>query len=344
MTKFFKLISTNNIKAMEKKKKSYNLLIGIIALLAIVAAVMLAGYIMSKPDPIVLQGQAEAAEYRVSGKVPGRVEKFYAGEGDFVHKGDTLVKIESPEVQAKMAQAMAVKSAAEAQKNKAMKGARQEQIASAYEMWQKALAGEEVMKKSFERTSRLYEQEVVSAQKFDEVQAQYKAAKAASAAAKAQYDMAVKGARKEDIETVEALVDQAAAALAEVESYLGELYLTAPADGVISARFPKPGELVGQGAPVMAVTDLNDAWFTFSIREDMLHGLRLGDELRVKVPALGDTVYTTTVSYMNVMESYATWRATLDTGKYDAKTFEVRTVPARHIDGLLPGMTAIVVD
>lgn len=329
---------------MDRKKKSYNLLIGIAALVAIVAAVALVGYIVSEPDPIVLQGQAEAAEYRVSGKVPGRVEKFYAGEGDFVHKGDTLVKIESPEVQAKMAQAMAVKSAAEAQKDKALKGARQEQIATAYEMWQKALAGEEVMKKSFERTSRLYAQEVVSAQKFDEVQAQYKAAKATSAAARSQYDMAVKGARKEDIETVEALVDQAAATLAEVESYLGELYLTAPADGIISARFPKQGELVGQGAPVMAVTDLDDAWFTFSIREDMLHGLQPGDEIRVKVPALGDAVYTTVVSYMHVMESYATWRATLDTGKYDAKTFEVRTVPVRHIDGLLPGMTAIVVE
>ena len=186
---------------MDRKKKSYNLLIGIAALVAIVAAVALVGYIVSEPDPIVLQGQAEAAEYRVSGKVPGRVEKFYAGEGDFVHKGDTLVKIESPEVQAKMAQAMAVKSAAEAQKDKALKGARQEQIAAAYEMWQKALAGEEVMKKSFERTARLYEQEVVSAQKFDEVQAQYKAAKATSAAAKSQYDMAVRGARIEDIET-----------------------------------------------------------------------------------------------------------------------------------------------
>ena len=329
---------------MDRKKKSYNLLIGIAALVAIVAAVALVGYMVSKPEPIVLQGQAEAAEYRVSGKVPGRVEKFYAGEGDFVHKGDTLVKIESPEVQAKLAQAMAVKSAAEAQRNKALKGVRQEQIASAYEMWQKALAGEEVMKKSFERTARLYEQEVVSAQKFDEVQAQYKAAKATSAAARSQYDMAVKGARKEDIETVEALVDQAAATLAEVESYLGELYLTAPADGIISARFPKQGELVGQGAPVMAVTDLDDAWFTFSIREDMLHGLQPGDEIRVKVPALGDAVYTTVVSYMHVMESYATWRATLDTGKYDAKTFEVRTVPVRHIDGLLPGMTAIVVE
>ena len=86
---------------MDRKKKSYNLLTGIIALLAIVTIVALVGYIVSKPEPIVLQGQAEAAEYRVSGKVPGRVEKFYAGEGDFVHKGDTLVKIESPEVQAK---------------------------------------------------------------------------------------------------------------------------------------------------------------------------------------------------------------------------------------------------
>lgn len=329
---------------MDRKKKSYNLLTGIIALLAIVTIVALVGYIVSKPEPIVLQGQAEAAEYRVSGKVPGRVEKFYAGEGDFVHKGDTLVKIESPEVQAKLAQAMAVKSAAEAQRNKALKGARQEQIASAYEMWQKALAGEEVMKKSFERTSRLYAQEVVSAQKFDEVQAQYKAAKATSAAAKSQYDMAVRGARIEDIETAEALVDQTSATLAEVESYLGELCLTAPADGIVSARFPKQGELVGQGAPIMAVTDLDDAWFTFSIREDMLNGLRIGDELRVKVPALGDIVYTTVVSYMSVLESYATWRATLDTGKYDAKTFEVRTVPLRHIEGLLPGMTAIVVE
>ena len=326
---------------MEKPRKSYNLLAGIIVLLAVVVTVAMTGYIVSRPEPPVIQGQAEATEYRVSGKVPGRIGQFYAGEGDFVHKGDTLVEIDSPEVRAKLAQALAVKSAAEAQKDKALTGARQEQIAAAYELWQQALAGEEVMKKSFDRTTRLYEQKVVSAQKYDEVSAQYKAAKATCAAAKSQYEMAVNGARKEDRETAVALVDQASAALREVESYLGELYLTAPADGIISARFPKPGELVGQGAPVMSVTDLDDAWFTFNIREDMLHGLRIGDRLMVRVPALGDAEYRTTVSYICVLESYATWRATLDTGSYDAKTFEVRSVPAERIDGLLPGMTAI---
>ena len=128
---------------MEQKKKNYNLLVGVIALLAIVVIVAVAGYMVSGPEPAVIQGQAEAAEYRVSGKVPGRIGKFFVNEGDYVHEGDTLVEITSPEVKSKLAQAMAVKSAAEAQKDKAMAGARQEQITAAYELWQKAAAGEE---------------------------------------------------------------------------------------------------------------------------------------------------------------------------------------------------------
>ena len=327
---------------MENKRKSYNLLIGVIALLAIVIFVAIAGYIVSRPEPPVIQGQAEATEYRVSGKVPGRIEQFYASEGDFVRKGDTLVKIDSPEVKARLAQAKAARSAAEAQKAKALAGTRQEQIAGAYELWQQALVNEDIMRKSFERVERLYGQNVISAQKYDEAKARYDAAKASSAAAESQYTMALNGAREEDKAAAIALVDKAEAALMEVESYLDELYLVSPADGVVSARFPKAGELVGQGSPVMAVTDLDDAWFTFNIREDMLHGLRTGDVLDVMVPALGDDIYRTEVTYISVLESYATWRATQDTGGYDARTFEVRSVPRVHIDGLRPGMTAIV--
>lgn len=327
---------------MENKRKSYNLLIGIIALLAIVIFVAIAGYIVSRPEPPVIQGQAEATEYRVSGKVPGRIEQFYASEGDFVRKGDTLVKIDSPEVKARLAQAKAARSAAEAQKAKALAGTRQEQIAGAYELWQQALVNEDIMRKSFERVERLYGQNVISAQKYDEAKARYDAAKASSAAAESQYTMALNGAREEDKAAAIALVDKAEAALMEVESYLDELYLVSPADGVVSARFPKAGELVGQGSPVMAVTDLDDAWFTFNIREDMLQGLRTGDVLEVMVPALGDDIYRTEVTYISVLESYATWRATQDTGGYDARTFEVRSVPRVHIDGLRPGMTAIV--
>ena len=123
---------------MEKNQKNGNLLIGIIVLVALIAAVAVLGIIFTKPAPEVIQGQAEATDYRVSGKVPGRIETFYAKQGDMVHKGDVLVDIDSPEVRAKLAQARAAYDAAAAQRNKANAGARKEEIAGAYELWQKA--------------------------------------------------------------------------------------------------------------------------------------------------------------------------------------------------------------
>lgn len=327
---------------MTKQQKSYNLIIGVAALLAIILLIAVIGYFVSKPKPLVIQGEAEASEYRVSGKVPGRIEELYVKEGSMVHKGDTVVFIDSPEVRAKLAQANAAKDAAVAQKNKAMNGATKEQITGAYELWQQALVQEDVMKKSFDRVQRLFEQKVIAAQKYDETKAKYDAAVAQANAAKSQYDAAVAGARAEDKAAAEALVDKANGAMMEVEAYLGELYLTAPSDGIISATFPKVGELVGTGSPIMTITDLSDIWFTFNVREDYLHGMKQGDKVQVVIPALDGKECTATVTYIAVRESYATWKATKETGMYDAKTFEVRAVPDEAIDGIRPGMTTII--
>lgn len=328
---------------MEKTQKKGNIWIGIGVLVALIAAVSVLGIIFSRPKEAVIQGEAEAAEYRISGKVPGRIEAFYAAEGDTVHKGDTLVLIDSPEVRAKLAQANAAYAAAAAQRNKANTGARKEEIAGAYEIWQKALVGKDIAKKTLDRATRLHEQKVISDQKFDEATAQYNAAAATAEAAKSQYDMAVKGAREEDKAAAIALVDRANGAVMEVKSYLSELKLTSPVDGVISARYPHVGELVGTGSPIMTVTDLSDMWFTFNIREDKLHSMKSGDKLRLSIPALDGKEIDATVTYIAARESYATWRATKETDQYDAKTFEVRAVPVSKVEGLRPGMTAIVV-
>lgn len=328
---------------MEKTQKKGNIWIGIGVLVALIAAVSVLGIIFSRPKEAIIQGEAEAAEYRISGKVPGRIEAFYAAEGDMVHKGDTLVLIDSPEVRAKLAQANAAYAAAAAQRNKANTGARKEEIAGAYEIWQKALVGKDIAKKTLDRATRLHEQKVISDQKFDEATAQYNAAAATAEAAKSQYDMAVKGAREEDKAAAIALVDRANGAVMEVKSYLSELKLTSPVDGVISARYPHVGELVGTGSPIMTVTDLSDMWFTFNIREDKLHSMKSGDKLRLSIPALDGKEIDATVTYIAARESYATWRATKETDQYDAKTFEVRAVPTAAVEGLRPGMTAIVV-
>jgi len=325
-------------------KKNYNLIMGLSALVAIVLIISFVGYWVSKPKPHVIQGEVEASDYRISCMVPGHVTELYCREGQQVRKGDTVAFIDSPQVRAKLAQAQAARSAAMAQSNKASNGARREQIAGAYELWQQALVQEDVMKRSLERMQKLYDQKVVAAQKYDEVKARYEASAAQARAAKSQYDMALSGARNEDKAAAAALVHQAEGAIQEVDSYLNELYLVSPADGIISSIYPKQGELVGQGSPVMTVTDLQDVWFTFNIREDQLHGMNVGDELTVSVPALDGATLQASVNYMAVRESYATWKATKESDMYDAKTFEVRAVPVTALAGLRPGMTVLITD
>ena len=325
---------------MEKTKKQS--LIGVGVLIAVVVVLAVVGLIVLRPEPEVLMGEAEASEYRVSGKVPGRVEEFYVHEGDQVKAGDTLVFINSPEVSAKLEQAQAARSAASAQAGKAKKGARQQQITAAYQMWQKAQVGVDITKKSLDRVQSLYDKKVVSAQKRDEVEAQYKAAVATANAAKSQYDMALEGAQQEDKEAALALVAQANGAIAEVQSYMGERYLTAPCDGEVVEIYPKRTELIGTGSPVMSIVDMSDMWFTFSVREDLLGNLKVGKVVEVTIPALGDGTYQARVTYLRAMASYATWRATKNNGQYDMKSFDVRMVPVEEIPGLRPGMTAII--
>ncbi len=325
-----------------EKKKNYNLLIGVAALVVILIVISVVGYLVSRPQPIVIQGEAEATEYRVSGKVPGRIEEFRAEEGQTVHKGDTLVIIDSPEIRSKIREANAARAAATAQKDKAMHGARKEQITGAYELWQKAMVGEEVMRKSFERIQRLHDEKVVSDQKYDEVAAQYQAAQATTRAAKSQYDMAVNGARQEDKDAAVALVERANAAVELVNAYKDEIRLTSPSDGIVADIYPKVGELVGQGAPIMTIQDLDDMWFTFNVREDRLKGMQIGDHIQLSIPALNGRTVEAQVYYLAARESYATWKATREIGEFDTRTFEVRARPEGRVEGLRPGMSAIM--
>ena len=149
---------------MEKSKKTSLIGAGVLIAVAVVIAVI--GAIFLKPEPEILMGEVNAAEYRVSGKVPGRIEALLVHEGDMVHEGDTLVIINSPEVSAKMEQAQAARAAASAQSNKAKNGVRQQQIASAYEMWQKAQVGVDITKKSLDRTQTLFDKKVTSSKSY----------------------------------------------------------------------------------------------------------------------------------------------------------------------------------
>lgn len=319
-----------------------NMMLAFIMVLIVVGLVALAGFFLLTPPDEIIMGQAEATQVRISGKVPGRIASYRFAEGDRVKAGDTLVFLDTPEVWAKLQQAEAAQAAAEAQSAKAQKGARVQEVTAAHELWQKAQAGLTIAKKSYDRVRNLYEKGVMSAQKKDEAEANYLAMVATEKAARSQYEMAKEGARKEDKAAAAALVKQAGGAVAEVESYVGETALVAPIDGEVSERFPQVGELVGTGAPIMNLSDMNDMWVTFSVREDLLNDMKIGALLEAFIPALDNRPVQLKIYYMKDMGTYAAWKATKTTGQYDSKTFEVRARPLQPVADLRPGMSVIL--
>ena len=325
---------------MEKKVPNY--IPALVFIVGIVALAAVCGIIALRHPETTIQGEVEVEEYRVSSKIPGRILRLMAEEGQRVKAGDTLAILEAPEVEAKLQQAEAAEQAADAVSRKAQKGARDEQVRAAYEIWQKAKAGAEVMEKSYKRIRHLYDEGVTTAQKLDEITAQRDAAIATERAAKAQYDMAKNGAQQEDREAARAQKSRAEGAVREVNSYLRESVLIAQMDGEVTDVFPVMGELVGTGAPVMNVALMDKMWLTFNIREDFLADIRVGQEMKAVIPALGDREITAKVTAMKDLGTFAAWKATKTTGQYDRKTFQVKAVPTTPVEGLRPGMTVLL--
>ncbi len=325
-----------------KKKNLNTIIVSSAIIMTVIAIVVVVGLCIPEPEEII-QGEAETTDYRISSKVPARILEIKVSEGESVKKGDTLVILEAPDIDAKLAQAQAAVEAAKAVEQKAITGARQEQIQSAYELWQKSIAGREVAEKTYARINRLFEQGVMAEQKRDEALANFRAMQANENAARSQYEMALNGSRNEDISAARAQVSRAQGAVSEVSSYVGETVLVASADGVVTEIFPEPGELVGSGAPIMNVAKDGDIRFIFNVREDMLPGLTVGSKVTAYIPAFDKDVEIK-ITRIKDVGSFATWKATKALDKFDLKTFEVQADPVNPSDlkSLRGGMSAII--
>ena len=326
---------------MSAKSQHKNILLAVFGFAAVVVIVALIGFLALGRDPDIIQGQVEVSEYRVSSKVPGRILELRVKEGDFVKAGDTLAILDAPEVRAKMSQAQGAESAAAALELKAQNGARKEQIQGAFSVLQQAKAGYEIAEKSYNRVQRLFDEGVMSAQKRDEAFANYKAMEAQMKAAQSQYDMAVNGARMEDKMAASAQVNRAKGAVQEVNSYIHETVQIAQKEGEVTDIYPKIGELVGTGSPIMSIAMMEDMWGTFNVREDQLNGMQVGSEFTVFVPAFNKEVKMK-VYHLKDQGSFAVWKATKANGQYDPKTFEVKARPVEKLEGLRPGMSLII--
>jgi HlyD family secretion protein len=275
----------------------------------------------------------------VASKIPGRVERLAVREGDVVHEGQELVVIASDEVAAKVEGVTASLEGARAKLRLARNGARPEERAQAERALDTARHQREVARKAYERARALLATGTIAQAAFDDADFRHQAAEDALDVAQARYDLVVKGARREELQGLEALVRQGEAGLAEVRSYGRERIQTAPISGEVAKILVHRGELAAVGYPIVTLVDRSDSWAAFPVREDLLHGLAVGDTLEVEVPALRRTV-AMAVFQIAPLGDFATWRATGEKGGFDLRTFEVRARPVAPVADLRPGMTA----
>ncbi|GAA3933654.1 HlyD family secretion protein [Luteimonas lutimaris] len=311
---------------------------GGLALLVLVAVGL---WLAFRTPPVQLQGMADADTANVSAKISARLAKLSVREGDRVKAGQVLFELDSPEVAAKAQQAQAAVDAAQAVAAKADEGARSEDIRAAEANWKRAVAGAELANSTYRHVDNLYREGVVTRQKRDEALAQSRSSTELAKAARAQYDMALSGARAQDRQAAQAQVRQAEGARAEVDAAREETRGRASMAGEVGKRMADVGELVPAGYPVLTLVDVDHPWVAVNLRESQLEGLRIGSRLQGRVPALGDREAQFEVYFVNPAGDYATWRATRESSGYDVRSFEVRLRPVERLPGLRPGMSVL---
>ncbi len=322
--------------------KTKGILPATIGILALVIFVIYSIILISRPKPLEVQGEIDATQVKVASKIIGRIDSLPVHKGDKVKKGQLLFSLKSPEIEAKLEQARAALAGAQAQNNKAITGAQEEDIEAAHDAYLKAEAAVELARKTFDRINNLYKEGVIPGQKKDEAETQLKAAIETSKAANEVWMKAKKGTRSEDKDAAKSLVDRAEGTISEVESYLNETSIYAPIDGEVADIIAESGELVNAGYPVVTIVNLEDCWVTFNLREDLLAAIRMGSTFNAKFPALNNKIVELKVTYIHPLGNFATWNATKTSGDFDMKTFEVHARPVEKIEGLRPGMSALV--
>ncbi|MGX5803432.1 HlyD family secretion protein [Bradyrhizobium sp. Arg314] len=308
--------------------------------LSVCAIVGLSLWYLVQPQPLLIQGEADATRIDVAARVDGRVGQRPVSRGDNVTAGQLLVAIDNPELVMKLHEAEAMKVVAAADLARILVGTRAEVVAERKAAVAAAQASLTLAQQTYDRVKKVAEHGYESVAKLDEATASLDVATRSLEQAKLAYDEATAGYTAEERGVAQASVAKAEAAISTLESQVGEMIVKAPIGGQVYQVSAELGEYVSPGVPLLSLVDLSDVWLRFDLREDLVKGLKVGDRFTVRVPALGDAPVTVEVRTIATRGEYAGWRATRATGDFDLRTFELRAYPVDKVPNLRPGMSA----
>lgn len=299
-------------------------------------------YSAAFPPSPPLQGEMEARVISIASKVPGRIARVLAAEGENVAKGQPIIELALPGLDAKLSQARAQDKAAREQQSMVDEGPRKERGEIAKAQWDRARAASALAQKTWERIHALYADGLVSAERHDQAKAQMQAARQDEIAAREEYELVKAGSRSQEKAAAADQSAEAAAGVREIESLTEDHLLYAPRGGQIDKILLVEGEILTPGFPAATLVDLADQWASFNLLEKYMPGMKIGKELIAKIPALGREDARFEVYYISPRANYATWRSTREDSGYDMKTFEIRARPKEDLPDLRPGMSVLV--
>jgi HlyD family secretion protein len=312
----------------------------VILTLIVAAIVALSLWYLTRPAPLIIQGEADSTRIDIAARVDGRLVKMLVKRGDNVAARQELLDIDSPELLAKLDEAKAGQQLAEAQLARIHAGTRAESVATRKAEVDSAAANVTLAQSNYDRAANLAASQVGTQQRLDEATDSLRVAERSYDQAKLAYQEAVAGFTPEEVRMAEAKVTQAEASVNTLQSLVDQLVVAAPTATQVYEINIEQGEVVAPGVPLLSLVDLNDIWLRFDLREDLIKGLKVGDRITVRIPALGDRQVMAEVKLIAAKGEYASWRATRATGDFDLRTFAVRAYPVEKIPELRPGMSA----
>jgi HlyD family secretion protein len=313
-----------------------SIIVGVVAAIVVALSV----FYLLRPEPLLVQGEADATRFDIAARVDGRVKEIPVERGQNVPANAVLVRIDNPETVAKLEQMRAAMAVAGAQLANVLVGTRVETIAARKAEMERAQTALVLAQKSFDRTNTLTQQGNAPQARLDQMTDSLHESERAVDQAKSAYDQAVNGNTKEERAIARASVEKANADIQSVQSLIDQLVVYAPVASQIYQRNVEPGEYVSPGVPLVTLIDLADVWIHFDLREDLVKGLKVGDRFDVHIPALDDRRVTVEVKLIATKGEYASWRATRASGDFDLRTFSIRAYPIQPVPELRPGMSA----
>ena len=322
------------------KKSAAIKAIGLMVLILLLGLIAFGLWKSYQPKEIELQGRVEADTIHVSTKVPSRIEEIYVHDGQKVSKDQELVRLFSPEVDAKKQQALAALQSALALQSTAERGSQQENIDSLYANWQSLKAQEALAKTTYQRGANLFKEGVISRQRRDEMQAAALSTSQLTEAAYQQYARAKRGSTPQQLSSADAQVQIAQAAVAEANALAAETKLRSPIDGTVSKTYGKVSELVAMGVPVVSILQDDDLWVSVNVREDLYAQIYKAKSMDGFIPALNQTA-TFKIKTIDAEGEFATIKTTRQTGGYDIRSFKIHLAPVQPITDLKVGMSVL---